>query len=101
MIKTMSKNKEKMVYVFEEKRVRSTSPRKVTIGTKDKNLESETETETRKECCPLTSSHGFFSSLRYIRHNHLPKGGNTYSGLGLPTSILNLKNTSIASHMSV
>lgn len=101
MIKIMSKNKEKMVYVFEEERVRSTSPRKVWIGTKDKNLESETETETMKECCSLTCSHGFFSSLPYIHHNHLPKGKNTYSGLGLPTSIINLENISILSHGSV
>lgn len=97
----MSKNKEKMVYVFEEERVRSTSPRKVRIGTKDKNLESETETDHEG----ILSTDLFpwllqFTSL-YICHNHLPKGGNTYSGLGLPTSIINLKNTSIASHTSV
>lgn len=99
MIKIMSKNKEKMVYVFEEERVRSTSPRKVWIRTNDKNLESETETETMKKCCSLTCSHG--KSLPYIHHNHLPKGGNPYSGLGLPTSIINLENISIVSYRSV
>lgn len=55
-------------------------------------LKAGTEAESLENSIYWHVLHGFLSLVSYMIQNHLPRGGNTHNGLGLPMSIINQEN---------